>query len=119
GKGQAPELAPREVTVRSLEVTSGHIEVTNGHIAELRVTLEVTKGYFVRSLARDLAAALGTVGHLTALRRTKSGVFTLADASDQLIALDVAAARAMPVSTLTELGVTMARHGKKIPPSEM
>lgn len=118
-KGEPPELAPRDVTVRSLEVAGGHMEVTTGHIAELRVTLEVTKGYFVRALARDLAGALGTVGYLTALRRTKSGVFTLADASGNLIGLDAAAARALPVSTLTETGVTMAGHGRKIPPSEI
>jgi tRNA pseudouridine55 synthase len=111
-KGQAPNLAPREVAVRSLDITS-----FDGH--ELHVRLEVAKGYFVRSLARDIAAALGTVGHLTALRRTRSGAFTLADARDELIALEIAAARALPVSTLTDAGVEMAGHGKKIPPSEI
>lgn len=118
-KGEAPELAPREVAVRSLEVTSGHIELSAGHVAELRVVLEVTKGYFVRSLARDLALALGTVGHLTALRRTRSGAFTLADACDRVIGLDEAACRALPVSKLSDLGVVMAGHGKKIPTTEI
>jgi tRNA pseudouridine55 synthase len=124
-QGRPPELAAREVAVRSLEVDNIHFETDGdaGHlpagIAEIKVALEVTKGYFVRSLARDLAAALGTVGHLTALRRTRSGRFTLADATDDLIPIDVAAARALPISRLTELGVVMAGHGKKIPPSEL
>jgi tRNA pseudouridine55 synthase len=111
-KGHAQELAPRDVVVRSLEATS-----FTG--SELHVRLEVSKGYYVRSLARDLAAALGTVGHLTALRRTRSGEFTIADATGELIVLDAAATRALPVSRLTEAGVVMAGHGKKIPPSEI
>jgi tRNA pseudouridine55 synthase len=122
-KGEAPELAPRDVAVRSLEVTNVHFESTSGHlppgVAEVAVALEVTKGYFVRSLARDLAAALGTVGHLTALRRTRSGTFTIADAGNELITLDAVAARALPRSTLTDVGVVMAGHGKKIPASEI
>jgi tRNA pseudouridine55 synthase len=122
-KGTPPDLAPRGVAVRSLEVANIHFETSHGHlpqgVAELAVSIEVTKGYFVRSLARDLAAGLGTVGHLTALRRTRSGPFTLADASEDLIPLDAAAARALPVSMLTETGVVMAGHGKKIPQSEL
>lgn len=123
-KGRPPELAPREVAVRSLEVDAIHVEATASRhlppgVAEIVVSLEVTKGYFVRSLARDLAANLGTVGHLTALRRTRSGRFTLADAGDDLIPLDDAAARALPVSTLTATGVVMAGHGKRIPSSEI
>lgn len=123
-KGRPPELAPRDVAVRSLEVANIHVEGASGRhlppgIAEIAVTLEVSKGYFVRSLARDLAAGLGTVGHLTALRRTRSGCFTLADAGENLIPLDEAATRALPVSTLTETGAIMAGHGKKISPSEI
>jgi tRNA pseudouridine55 synthase len=46
------------------------------------VTLEarVSKGTYIRALARDIARALGTVGHVTMLRRTKAGPFTLATA---------------------------------------
>ncbi|MBV1918466.1 MAG: tRNA pseudouridine(55) synthase TruB [Sphingomonadaceae bacterium] len=44
----------------------------------------VSKGTYIRSLARDIAHALGTVGHVTMLRRTKAGPFTL----DQAISLD-------------------------------
>jgi len=53
---------------------------------EDRVTIHahVSKGTYIRSLARDIARALGTVGHVTMLRRTKAGPFTL----DQAISLD-------------------------------
>lgn len=62
---QAPE---REVVLRSLEVRA---------VREQGIELDVRcgKGFYVRSLARDLAHALGTVGHLAQLRRTKSGPF--------------------------------------------
>ena len=53
------------------------------------LTLEVTcsKGTYIRALARDVAQALGTVGHLTRLVRTRVGPFCLADA----VALDALA----------------------------
>jgi tRNA pseudouridine55 synthase len=44
------------------------------------LTAHVSKGTYIRSLARDIALALGTVGHVTMLRRTKAGPFTLAQA---------------------------------------
>ena len=40
----------------------------NGETGWLALKCDVSKGYYVRSLARDLAASLGTLGHLTALR---------------------------------------------------
>ena len=49
-------------------------------LAELTLTAHVSKGTYIRSLARDIALALGTVGHVTKLRRTKAGPFTLAPA---------------------------------------
>ncbi len=44
------------------------------------LTAHVSKGTYIRSLARDIALALGTVGHVTYLRRTKAGPFTLTEA---------------------------------------
>ncbi|MGE0792131.1 MAG: tRNA pseudouridine(55) synthase TruB [Sandaracinaceae bacterium] len=49
---------------------------------ELVAELECGKGYYVRSFARDLAERLGTVGHLTMLRRTRSGFARIEDALD-------------------------------------
>jgi tRNA pseudouridine55 synthase len=49
-------------------------------LQEITLTAHVSKGTYIRSLARDIALALGTVGHVTMLRRTRAGSFTLADA---------------------------------------
>lgn len=71
--GQPPELAERTITIYSLELLS-----LEGNIA--RLTVSASKGTYVRSLARDLALALGSVGHVVELRRTEAGRFTLDDA---------------------------------------
>ena len=54
-------------------------------LSSVTLTAHVSKGTYIRSLARDIAHALGTVGHVTMLRRTKAGPFTL----DQAISLDI------------------------------
>ena len=54
-------------------------------VEELTLTAHVSKGTYIRSLARDIAHALGTVGHVTYLRRTKAGPFDLS----QAISLDI------------------------------
>ncbi|MFM5947846.1 MAG: tRNA pseudouridine(55) synthase TruB, partial [Novosphingobium sp.] len=75
--GEVVELAARAVTVHSLEIEqAGEDQVT--------LLAHVSKGTYIRSLARDIAHALGTVGHVTMLRRTKAGPFTL----EQAISLD-------------------------------
>lgn len=51
---------------------------------QITLRAHVSKGTYIRSLARDIAHALGTVGHVTMLRRVKAGPFTL----DQAISLD-------------------------------
>jgi tRNA pseudouridine55 synthase len=104
-RGEEVTMAARPVVVRRLEVT---------RIAEreIDIALDCGKGYYVRSLARDLAAHLGTVAHLTMLRRTASGPFSVNDASDNLIPLAEAASRAIAVSTLTDDGAIRAGHGK-------
>ena len=76
--GEAVELATRNVTVLALDL----VEATGG-AATLRA--HVSKGTYIRSLARDIARALGTVGHVTYLRRTKAGPFAL----EQAISLDL------------------------------
>ncbi|WP_175487998.1 tRNA pseudouridine(55) synthase TruB [Sphingomonas sp. NFR04] len=53
-------------------------------LEEITLRAHVSKGTYIRSLARDIARALGTVGHVTYLRRIKAGPFTL----DQAISLD-------------------------------
>jgi len=119
-RGEAVELGARPVSVRELEV------LETGE-ATLRLRLLVSKGYYVRSLARDLASRLGTVGHLTELRRLRSGAFTLAEAAplaalspaSASLPLATAAARVLPVAKLSEAGTAHARAGRAVPPSEI
>ena len=92
--GQDVVLATRAITVHSLRVSAspretGNITRRRGDAEEkcagVTLTAHVSKGTYIRSLARDIAVALGTVGHVTMLRRTKAGPFTL----DNAISLDL------------------------------
>ncbi len=77
--GESVELAARPVTVSRFDLLD---VVRGGAVVDLRVHVECTTGTYVRALARDLGAALGVGGHLTALRRTRIGPFDVADAVD-------------------------------------
>ena len=70
-------LSARPVRVHRLEVRQRR---DAGEFVDLAVIVECSTGTYVRALARDLGRALGTGGHLTALRRTAVGPFTLAEA---------------------------------------
>lgn len=77
--GEEVVLASRNVTIHSLSPApdpSGR----EGEVQEVTLTAHVSKGTYIRSLARDIALALGTVGHVTMLRRLKAGPFDLAPA---------------------------------------
>ncbi len=77
-EGEEVMLAARPVTVHA-------IELLRFDAASATLSACVSKGTYIRSLARDIARALGTVGHVTCLRRTKAGPFTLEPA----ISLDI------------------------------
>lgn len=77
-KGEAVEMKTRSVTIHALTVT-GH-EAEGRGLDSVTLTAHVSKGTYIRSLARDIALALGTVGHVTMLRRVKAGPFTLESA---------------------------------------
>lgn len=64
-------------------------------IAHLTLSATVSKGTYIRSLARDIAYALGTVGHVTMLRRTQAGPFALSQAISLDKLADVAKARSL------------------------
>ena len=100
-KGEAVEMKARAVTVFSLhhagldpasiptgrEWTPDQVrgdENGEGALESITLTAHVSKGTYIRSVARDIARAVGTVGHVTMLRRTKAGPFTL----EQAISLD-------------------------------
>ena len=71
--GETFTLATRHVTIHRLEL----LETTPDSAT---FAAEVSKGTYIRSLARDIAEALGTRGHVTMLRRTRAGAFRLEDA---------------------------------------
>jgi len=115
--GEDVVLKPREVNVYAFDVD-------DVPVIDLDVTVSCSAGTYIRALARDLGAALGTAGHLTALRRTEVGPWSLADAKplddlvvDELpvIGLSEAAARAFPVITVSAEEAEKVRHGARLP----
>ncbi len=113
-RGEHVELPPRPVRVEQLRCR---------HFDDQRLVLElhVSKGYYVRSLARDVCAALGVPGHLAALRRTASGAFSLDHAVTwprsepvPLLSMSECVRRCMPWATLNDEGIVRARQGKLI-----
>jgi tRNA pseudouridine55 synthase len=113
--GEAVELKARPVVVREIVVRD--IRAT-----DVDVSIRCSSGTYVRAIARDLGAALGVGGHLTALRRTAVGPFDLAAArtldelADEFAMLPIAsAARAcFPSYELDEGGARAARHGRRL-----
>jgi tRNA pseudouridine55 synthase len=121
--GEDLQMTPRGVIIHSLsirhpELVSGSIsppgkpsqewmlkQIQHDDLASVTLSAEVSKGTYIRSLARDIAHALHTVGHVTMLRRTRAGPFSL----EQAISLDfleeAAKARAL---TRTVLPLTAA-----------
>jgi tRNA pseudouridine55 synthase len=73
--GAAPELAARPVTVRQFSITGTR---RDGDLLDVGVVVRCSSGTYIRALARDVGAALGTGGHLTMLRRTAVGPYTIA-----------------------------------------
>ncbi|WP_328397486.1 tRNA pseudouridine(55) synthase TruB [Nocardia sp. NBC_00416] len=74
--GEEVKLAARPVTVSRFEVLDRR-DLADEGLVDLDVVVDCSSGTYVRALARDLGAALGVGGHLTALRRTRVGPFTL------------------------------------------
>ena len=75
--GETPDLDPRAVNAFALTL---HGTQRANELVSLDVSIECSKGYYVRSLAHDLGAALGVGGHVAALSRTAVGPFHLEDA---------------------------------------
>ena len=75
--GEVVEMKSRAVTVHRLSIND--VEA-HGPMGTVTLTADVSKGTYIRSLARDIAYALGTVGHVTMLRRTRAGPFSLQSA---------------------------------------
>jgi tRNA pseudouridine55 synthase len=113
--GEAVELPARQVTIHAIDVRSVDLP-------SLDVSVLCSSGTYIRALARDLGSALGVGGHLTALRRTAVGPFTLDDArsldalSEEFVTTPIAeAARAsFPARDLDPTQVDAVRVGRPL-----
>ena len=128
--GEQVALAPRPVTVSRFVAGRREAVVVDGiPMLDVEVEVTVSSGTYVRALARDLGAALGVGGHLTALRRTRVGEFGLPDAS-ALADLEHRASGDLPVipldatsaaftrRLLTEAEARAISFGQRIPSAE-
>ena len=75
--GAVVEMKSRAVTVHDLCI---QMDATTGVLNAVTLTADVSKGTYIRSLARDIAYAVGTVGHVSMLRRTRAGPFSVQSA---------------------------------------
>ena len=119
--GETVELKPRMVTIHELRLLESRPD-------EVTLSATVSKGTYIRSLARDIAHALGTVGHLSYLRRTRAGPFTLEQAVSLDFLAETAKARALtrmvlpltaalddiPALPVTPDQASLLRHGQKL-----
>ena len=76
--GEKVELPKRIVNIKEIELISD-IEYSNKTI-NFNIKCLVSKGTYIRSLVRDIAKKLGTIGVMSSLKRTKQGVFTIDEA---------------------------------------
>ena len=119
--GEEVQLKPRDVTIGELRLIS-----QSGNEASL--IAKVSKGTYIRSLARDIAQALGTVGHVSYLRRTRAGPFGLDKAVSLDFLTEIAKARQLtravlpleaalddiPALPVTPDQAQLLRHGQKL-----
>ena len=128
--GEEVALAARPVTVSQFTIDAIHRaphEAPECLDVDVRVT--VSSGTYVRALARDLGAALGVGGHLTALRRTRVGGYAVGSAHTlddlaavagggrplPLVAVGEAARAALPTRLLTEAEARTLSFGQRLP----
>jgi tRNA pseudouridine55 synthase len=126
-QGEEVERKARRVTISRLEVTA----FREGELAQVDVSMDCTKGTYVRSVASDLGEVLGVGGHVVRLRRTRAGQFTLADAvtlqtlealknNDEVVAMDAllqpedTALQGLPLVELSESGGFYLRQGQPV-----
>jgi tRNA pseudouridine55 synthase len=122
--GAEPELTARPVTVMRLDVLG--VRQAGERLLDIDVGVTCSSGTYIRAIARDLGAALGTGGHLIALRRTRVGPYRLGDARTleqlaenfELTPLAKAAAVAFASCRLTADETRLISHGGRIPAAD-
>ena len=119
--GDEVVLPPRPVTVYRFDLLATRREADR---IELDAIVECSSGTYVRALARDLGAGLGVGGHLSALRRTTVGPFTLAKARtlevleekpELSLDLDAAVAAAFPRRDVDRATARAVQFGQAVP----
>ncbi|MBX7453231.1 tRNA pseudouridine(55) synthase TruB [Mycolicibacterium sp. 3033] len=118
--GETVELPARPVRIDRFDVLSVRRQ---GDLVDIDVIVDCSSGTYIRALARDVGAALGVGGHLTALRRTRVGAFgldhartleQLAETPSLSYSLDDACLQAFPRRDLTEDETTDTGHGRSL-----
>lgn len=121
--GQAVELSARRVTIRRFDLMGlRELQAEGLACVDLEVIVECSSGTYVRALARDLGAALGVGGHLTRLRRTRIGAFTLDEAQTldeaerqlRIMPLDRVVRECFATLTVTEAHAGQVRNGRRL-----
>ncbi len=124
-EGETVVIPARSVTVSRFEILERR---RSDEAIDLDVHVECSSGTYVRALARDLGAALGVGGHLTALRRTRVGPFTLEHArtldevrADPRVSLDIddAVATAFPRRDISAAEAESLSQGRWLDPVGM
>ncbi|GAA1706593.1 tRNA pseudouridine(55) synthase TruB [Nonomuraea bangladeshensis] len=118
--GEEVELAARPVTVRAFDVLGVH---AHDDVVDVHAVVTCSSGTYIRSLARDLGAALGVGGHLTRLRRTRVGPYdlslarTLDELAERCVILPIgeAVAAAFPRRDVTAEEARIIGHGGRLP----
>ncbi len=122
--GEEVALAARPVTVSRFDLLDRRDASVEGvACVDLDVVVDCSSGTYIRALARDLGAALGSAGHLTALRRTRVGPFgldeaqLLTDATTELplIGMTEVARRCFPVLNVDAADEAAVRVGRALP----
>ncbi len=115
--GESVELKSRPVTISRLDVVA--VRPVDGFL-DVDLDVECSSGTYVRAIARDLGVALGVGGHLTALRRTRIGGYSLDDAVQlgdeppKLMSMADAARLSFPVLDVTAEEATDIGFGRPI-----
>jgi tRNA pseudouridine55 synthase len=119
-EGEQVELPPRTVRIERFEVLAIRQERP---FVDVAVEVDCSSGTYIRALARDLGGALGVGGHLTALRRTRVGVYgldharsleDLAESPQLSYTLDDACLLAFPRRDITDAQAEDTRHGRPL-----
>jgi len=124
-EGAPPELAARPVTVSALDIldTRRSSGPAGQELLDVDVHVTCSSGTYIRAIARDLGAALGTGGHLTELRRTRVGPYLARDAATleelaeslRVVPLAQAAGAAFARRDLTADEARRVGHGARLP----